>query len=67
MFGKLQMLNLDSAEYFRHLVRRLNECEIKDLNSFFDGVINSKFLHQDNILKKESTRACFGELLTKRL
>ena len=61
------MLNLDSAEYFRHLVRNLQTCEIKDLNSFFEGAVNSKFLAHDNILKKEAARLALGNLLTSYL
>ena len=61
------MLSLDSAEYFRHLVRNLQTSEIKDLNFFFDGAVNSKFLAHDNILKKEAARLSLGDLLTSYL
>lgn len=67
MFGRLQLLKLDSAEYFRHLVRNLHTTEIKDLNSFFEGAVNSKFLAHDNILKKEAVRLSLGDLLTSYL
>jgi hypothetical protein len=67
MFGRLQLLKLDSAEYFRHLVRNLPTTEIKDLNSFFEGAVNSNFIAHDNILKKEAARLSLGDLLTSYL
>jgi hypothetical protein len=40
---------------------------MKDLNSFFEGAVNSKFLANDNILKKEAARLEFGKILSKYL
>ncbi len=66
-FGRMQLLNLDSAAFFRHFVKNLHIFEMRDLNQFLEGIINSKFLSQDNILKKEATKSDFSKVLRNYL